>query len=193
MFCFCIRTLPSPTCCFHGRAPHVRSMHQRYSSRPSAILRKMRSPQTIGVDPDHAGRSSFHVMFSVFDQRTGRFFSPLRPFADGPRHCGQFSARGAAPDTAANESRKRMIFFVPSCLRGGICSTGCTSQILRARVTSPGRRGGPTCPPPARIESHENAKTRKHEEEWFFRGLVLSWFRAASLLRSERVQGRRPH
>src|SRR6266850_4154485 len=96
MFCFCIRTLPSPTCCFHRRTPRVRSTHQRYSSRPSATLRKMRSPQTIGVDPDHAGSSSFHVMFSVFDQRTGRFFSPLRPFADGPRHCGQFSADGAA-------------------------------------------------------------------------------------------------
>src|SRR5882762_5536494 len=59
-------------------------------------------PHTIGVDPDHAGRSSFHVMFSVFDQRTGRFFSPLRPLADGPRHCGQFSADGAA---AAAQSR----------------------------------------------------------------------------------------
>jgi hypothetical protein len=32
------------------------------------------------------------VMFSLFDQRTGRFLSPLRPFNDGPRHCGQFSA-----------------------------------------------------------------------------------------------------
>ena len=53
----------------------------------------MRSPQTIGVEPDHAGIASFQVMFSVVDQRTGRFFSPLRPLSDGPRHCGQFSAR----------------------------------------------------------------------------------------------------
>ena len=54
----------------------------------------MRSPQTIGVEPDHAGSGSFQVTFSVVDQRTGRFFSALTPFSDGPRHCGQFSAQG---------------------------------------------------------------------------------------------------
>ena len=46
----------------------------------------------MGVEPDQAGMASFHAMFSAFDQRDGRFFSPLTPSSDGPRHCGQFSA-----------------------------------------------------------------------------------------------------
>ncbi len=62
----------------------------------------MWSPHTIGVDPDQAGSGSFQVMFSFADQRSGRFFSSLSPFSDGPRHCGQFSADGAA--TAANNT-----------------------------------------------------------------------------------------
>ena len=72
-----------------------RSTHQRYRLRlpsVSATLRKMRSPQTIGVEPDHAGSASFQATFSVVDHVTGRFFSALMPFSDGPRHCGQFSA-----------------------------------------------------------------------------------------------------
>ena len=52
----------------------------------------MRSPHTIGVDPDQAGSGSFHAMFSVVVHLTGRFDSALMPFSDGPRHCGQFSA-----------------------------------------------------------------------------------------------------
>ena len=65
----------------------------------------MRSPQTIGVEPDQAGSASFQAMFSVVDQRTGRFFSPLTPFSDGPRHCGQFSAVSGTP---AREQRMRV-------------------------------------------------------------------------------------
>ena len=66
----------------------------------------MRSPQTIGVEPDHAGSCSFQVTFSVVDHLTGRFFSPLRPFSDGPRHCGQFSADGTA--TVVNSAAIKM-------------------------------------------------------------------------------------
>ena len=36
-------------------------------------------------------------MFSVFDHVTGRLISRLRPFADGPRHAGQFSALAFVP------------------------------------------------------------------------------------------------
>ena len=61
----------------------------------------MRSPQTIGVEPDRAGIASFQAMFSVFDHRTGRFFSVLAPFSGGPRHCGQLSAASGA-DTRRN-------------------------------------------------------------------------------------------
>src|ERR1700704_6189006 len=46
----------------------------------------------IGVAPDHAGRSSFHVMFSVALHFTGSPVSRLTPSSVGPRHCGQFSA-----------------------------------------------------------------------------------------------------
>jgi hypothetical protein len=46
----------------------------------------------IGVDPEYCGTATFQAMFSVGDHFTGRFFSPLMPLSDGPRHCGQFSA-----------------------------------------------------------------------------------------------------
>jgi hypothetical protein len=46
----------------------------------------------MGVEPDHSGSGSFHVMFSVVVHLIGRFVSVLIPLADGPRHCGQFSA-----------------------------------------------------------------------------------------------------
>ena len=76
------------------------------------------------------GSASFQVMFSVFDQRTGRFFSALRPLSDGPRHCGQFSAdddakrreteqqhgdKNARRANARNRScyRSRSLFAVP--------------------------------------------------------------------------------
>src|SRR5215213_5003311 len=63
----------------------------------------MCSPQMMAVDPDHSGRSSFQVMFSVFDQRAGRLVSRLTPFAAGPRHAGQFSAwAGEAIDAIRN-------------------------------------------------------------------------------------------
>jgi hypothetical protein len=52
----------------------------------------MRSFQTIGVAPLRLGTGSFQAMFSVADHLTGKFFSPLAPFSEGPRHCGQLSA-----------------------------------------------------------------------------------------------------
>ncbi len=71
----------------------------------------MRSPQTIGVEPDQAGSCSFQLTFSVADHFTGRFFSPLMPFSDGPRHCGQFSAdgRAAVTESAPTMSTPRTI------------------------------------------------------------------------------------
>src|SRR5687767_10782630 len=74
-------------------SPLLRSTAQRNRLPFSATFRKMRSPQIIGVDPDHVGIGSFHAMFSVADHFTGRFVSVLMPFNEGPRHCGQFSAR----------------------------------------------------------------------------------------------------
>src|SRR5262245_37824304 len=77
-------------------------MHQRKRLSPSrwrrslATLKKTRSPHTIGVDPENAGKAIFHVTFSVFDQRIGRPCSVLNPFCEGPRHCGQLSATTVA-------------------------------------------------------------------------------------------------
>src|SRR5262249_38967947 len=83
MFCFIMRWLPLPRRCFQTMVPRLRSTAQRNRSLPSATFRKRRSPHTIGVEPDQAGNASFQVMFSVFDHRTGRFFSLLMPFRDG--------------------------------------------------------------------------------------------------------------
>jgi hypothetical protein len=64
----------------------------------------MRSFQTIGVDPDHAGIGSAHVTPSVFDHLTGSPVSVVVPFSAGPRHCGQFSAESVA-DPIRRQSR----------------------------------------------------------------------------------------
>src|ERR1051325_3055218 len=77
MFCFIIFVLPPPSRCFQTAAPRMRSTHHRNRSDPSATLRKMRSPQTMGVEPENAGRASFHVMLVVFDHCDGRLLSAL--------------------------------------------------------------------------------------------------------------------
>src|ERR1044072_8503681 len=73
----------------------------------------MRSPHTIGVDPDQARSGSFHAMLSVVVHLTGRFVSVLMPFSDGPRHCGQFSAYASRllTRTQAATARDRMSIF----------------------------------------------------------------------------------
>src|SRR5262245_59115922 len=85
---------------------------------PSDALRKMVSPQMIGVEPLQAGICSFHVTFSSTVHLTGRFFSLLTPLSAGPRHCGQLSAetmlnaatvdRAMMTNTSVN--RRRMFF-----------------------------------------------------------------------------------
>src|SRR4051812_45642935 len=61
-------------------------------------------PQMMGVAPVLLGIASFQTTFSMALQRTGRFFSPLSPFAVGPRHAGQFSATS---EECANADRIR--------------------------------------------------------------------------------------
>src|SRR6185312_13175564 len=95
-FCFrCIR-LPLPRSRCHRMVPLARSTHHRCRLAPGplstarasgsalATFRKMRSPHTIGVDPDSAGIGSFHSTFSVCDHLTGRLFSLLIPLRVGP-------------------------------------------------------------------------------------------------------------
>src|SRR5215813_15324604 len=86
---------------------------------PSDALRKMLSPQMIGVEPLQAGISSFHATFSSTVHMIGRFFSLLTPLSAGPRHCGQLSAetmfsaatvdRAMMTNTSVN--RRRMSFL----------------------------------------------------------------------------------
>ena len=65
MFCLRCRLSPSLRCRFQTGSPFLRSTAHRNRLPFSATFRKMRSPQTIGVDPDNAGIGSFHAMFSV--------------------------------------------------------------------------------------------------------------------------------
>src|SRR5580692_3571303 len=89
---------------FQTGVPLVLSTHHRYRSSPSATLRNTLFPHTIGVAPDRPGISSFQAMFSVALQCSGRFFSVLMPFMEGPRHCGQSSAGAGARITARNNT-----------------------------------------------------------------------------------------
>src|SRR6476620_5527090 len=58
----------------------------------------------IGVAPVLLGIGTFQTTFSVGLHLTGRFFSLLRPFRLGPRHCGQFSARAGRQSRVSNTS-----------------------------------------------------------------------------------------
>ena len=64
----------------------------------------MRLPQMMGVAPDLAGIASFHEIFSVVLQWSGRSFSVLIPFREGPRHCGQFSAMAGSAMAARTKA-----------------------------------------------------------------------------------------
>src|SRR6185436_364600 len=95
MFCLRCMLLPPAIGRFHTTFCFVRSMAQ--SSRlPElvlvATLRKIRSPQMMGVDPLKAGSGSFQATFSVALHVAGSPVSVLTPFNVGPRQFGQLSA-----------------------------------------------------------------------------------------------------
>src|SRR5579862_5832656 len=100
---------------FQTGEPVALSTHHRDRSSPSATFRNTRLPQTIGVAPDLAGMASFHAIFSETLQCSGRLFSLLMPFREGPRHCGQFSpVAGSAirARTNASGSQVRKLFLL---------------------------------------------------------------------------------
>src|SRR5688572_16876584 len=103
MLCLRIFTLPAPSGFFQSISPFERSTAQRARLSPSAMFRKMRSRQTIGVEPLRPGIATFQTTFSSVVHLTGRFFSVLTPLSAGPRHCGQFSAL-----VITNESRTKL-------------------------------------------------------------------------------------
>src|SRR5688500_8895529 len=84
MLCLRSVVLPPPSGRLHAVAPVARSSAQSQSASPCATFRKMRSPDTIGVDPLRSGSGCFHTTFSVAVQRTGSPFSVLTPLRDGP-------------------------------------------------------------------------------------------------------------
>src|SRR6185369_4068861 len=92
MFCFCRFTLSLASGFFQRTSPLVLSRHQSERLLPSATFKKIRSRQMIGVEPLQPGIAVFQATFSSVVHLTGRFFSLLTPFSDGPRHCGQFCA-----------------------------------------------------------------------------------------------------
>ena len=66
------------------------------ATRPTCDVTKIRSPQTIGDDDPSPRSAALHAMFSRALHVIGRPDSADTPSPDGPRHCGQFAAIGAA-------------------------------------------------------------------------------------------------
>src|SRR5215813_13495255 len=113
MFCFRILVLPLPSGLFQAGSPRVRSRHHKNRLLPAAMFRKILSPQMIGVEPLQLGRLTLQVTFSSVPQWVGRFFSLLMPFRNGPRHCGQFSARTNLADSTV--TRKASAIPLRTC------------------------------------------------------------------------------
>src|SRR5262245_46787005 len=105
MFCLRICRLPPLTVRLHRTDPSARFTHQSSTVSLLATLRKIRSFQMMGVEPDHAGIGRAQVTPSVFDHFTGSPVSVVVPFNAGPRHWGQFSAESAA-DPIRRQRRK---------------------------------------------------------------------------------------
>src|SRR5262245_48828425 len=122
MFCFCSLTFPPPSGLFQIGSPFRRSTAHN-SRLPDhiavATLRKMWSPQMIGVAPLRLGSGIFHAMFSVVDHFVGRPFSMLMPLASGPRQVGQFSAAERVATNARQPTpRKARNRFNTALLQG---------------------------------------------------------------------------
>src|SRR5262245_19427944 len=82
-------------------------MQSRTRSLPSALVRKMRSPQMTGVESAMPGIGSFQTMFFFSLHSTGSLVSLQMPSLVGPRHCGQLSARTFAVLERVKEDRKK--------------------------------------------------------------------------------------
>src|SRR5690349_7751496 len=73
-------------------------------SSSDGVFRKIRSPQTVGVEPLQAGIFTFHLMFCSVDHVSGRFFAAgAVPSPLGPRQLGQLDA--TAGPVANNSAR----------------------------------------------------------------------------------------
>ena len=68
-----------------------------------AWVRKILSPQMMGVELPGNSSATFHFTFSLADHLSGKLVSEECPCPVGPRHAGQFSARTVSPSAARSE------------------------------------------------------------------------------------------
>src|SRR6185295_5188697 len=94
-FCSCSEYLTS---FFQSCLPSARSKHRMLRSPPPllAMVRKILSFQTIGVELPGCSSLTFHLTFSLALHVIGTFFSKQYPCPVGPRHAGQSSATAMA-------------------------------------------------------------------------------------------------
>src|SRR5687768_14289649 len=116
MLCLRIVVLPPPRGRVQTVAPVPRSSAHNEIASPSATFRKIRWPETIGVDPLRSGSGRFQATFSVAVHRKGRPFSTLTPLREGPRQCGQSSAATPADTVPRASPRIRADFLMVDAL-----------------------------------------------------------------------------
>ena len=90
--------------------PSARFRHRSVRRLATGWVRKMRSPQTMGVELPGSGSGMRQRTFSVLLQFKGRFFSVEMPSAFAPRQAGQLAAqagRAAVSKTAEKEREAR--------------------------------------------------------------------------------------
>ena len=84
----------------------------------TAVVRKIRSPQTIGVECPLPGRATFQRTFLVSLHSTGGSAFGAAPVPNGPRHCGQ--SVSAARDSTIPNSRRSQDSTSNSSLANGV-------------------------------------------------------------------------
>ena len=104
----------------HSSLPSAR-LKASIDTRPSprAVVRKMRSFQTIGDECPRPGTVARQSTFSVLDQRSGYPESVASPCPLGPRHRGQYDA--ASLETPTMET----------VAVGGVCAAARTTRTQR--------------------------------------------------------------
>src|SRR5262245_59125233 len=81
-----------------------------------AVVRKIRSPQTMGEECPRPSTGVFHFTFLVALHSVGNPFSVETPWLSGPRHCAQFAtlfarlgSRGWVIDVESNSGVPRKL------------------------------------------------------------------------------------
>src|SRR5690349_10134615 len=129
-------SLPPSTVCFTALAPGT-------TAPSTAVVRKMRLPQTIGDECERPSIAVFHLMFLVGVHSDGRFFSFEMPEPSGPRHCGQFPASGFAAvltqahtNTVATQSVNAIVFTLIVPLFSGLLFIWARTLLCATSVSS---------------------------------------------------------